>query len=244
MRFPRPLRRSPSRSSSRTRTPSAPHVHVSRGRIHAARGELEAAVADFTRALELHSELPGSYLERGRALFDLGDVAAAHTDFDRVLALEPGNIDALQGRAVAAIDLGVALLASNDSEAAQDRFYRALEDCDAVLAVDDRDPFAHWHRALALRGLDAHDWGAEALERAIALMPSPDTATIARLRADRGEALRLWGETAGRADKLEEALAEFAAAEPADLEDLAWTLSSRAAGLVSLGRHDSAEPLF
>jgi tetratricopeptide (TPR) repeat protein len=227
------------------KAPTVPYVHVARGRIHAACGELEEAVADFAQALHLHDGLAEAHVGRGGALLELGDFAGAQSDFDHALAVEPGNIGALQGRALAAINIGATLLGSNDYEAAQAQFERALDACDAVLAFEDDDALAHWHRGLALRGLDGHDWAADAFEQAVGLMPAAEKATIVRLRADFAEALRLWGETVNRKDKLERAVAEFAAvAEAADVDDLVWTLSSRAEALASLGKHEAAQALF
>ena len=219
-----------------TQAPNMPHVHVARGRVHAARGELEEAVSDFAQALNLDGGLAEAHVGRGGALFELGDFAAAYSDFDRAVAIEPEDVGALQGRALAAINIGATLAGSNEFDAAQAQFVARLRTATRCLHPDDGNAFAHWHRGLELRGLDGHDWATDAFERAIAFMPATETAIIVRgPRRLRGSA-RLWGETVGRKDKLEQAVAEFAAvAEWADVDDVVWTLSSRAAALASLG---------
>lgn len=225
--------------------PRFPHVHVACGRVNAALGNLQEALADFDRALNLHDALTEAYVGRARVLVELGDYARARADFDLAVQLDSEDSGALRGRALAAINLGATLLA-NDYEEAQGEFDRALRDCDALLVLHDQDGFAHWNRGLALRGLDGHDWATEAFGRGLGFMPAAEAVTILQLRADRAESLRLWGETVGRADKLEEAVSEFdAVAQLAEgAEDLVWTLSAKAAALSSLGRFESAQDAF
>jgi tetratricopeptide (TPR) repeat protein len=226
--------------------PTVPHVHIARGRANAALGNLEEALTDFERALSLHGGLTEAYLGRARVRLELGDYAGAHTDFDVAAGIERDNPGALRGRALAAINIGATLLGSNQYEEAQGEFVEALHDCDTALGFDDHDAFAHWYRGYALRGLDGHDWAVSAFGSALEFMDEAEAANIARLRADRAESLRLWGVTAGRADKLEEAVAEFmtVAQLAHQAEDLRWTLSGRAAALSSLRRYAEAEEAF
>jgi tetratricopeptide (TPR) repeat protein len=218
--------------------PNVPHVHVARGRANAVLGNLEEALTDFDRALSLHDGLTEAYVGRARIRFERGDYTGAQTDFD--IAAE------IRGRALAAINIGATLLGSNEYEESHGHFIHALRDCDNVLALDDHDAFAHWYRGYALRGLDGHDWAAEAFRCGLEFMPETEVANLTRLRADRAESLRLWGAAVGRTDKLEEAVAEFTTVAQLanDADDLVWTLSARAAALASLRRYEDAQDAF
>jgi hypothetical protein len=59
------------------------------GSAHLERREWREAIAEFTRAIELHRGLPDAYTSRGFAYMNFREHDAALADFDRALALEP-----------------------------------------------------------------------------------------------------------------------------------------------------------
>src|SRR5947209_5385332 len=68
--------------------PAHPTGHYFRGRCHAAAENYVAAVADFTRAIELAPD-EAAYNDRGIARVSLGEFAAAIADFGAALARSP-----------------------------------------------------------------------------------------------------------------------------------------------------------
>jgi tetratricopeptide (TPR) repeat protein len=64
---------------------------VSRGRIHFFLGRTDAALADFTRALELEPDSLQALSLRGAVYADTGDLERAIIDFTRFLRQQPGT---------------------------------------------------------------------------------------------------------------------------------------------------------
>ncbi|THD82030.1 MAG: tetratricopeptide repeat protein [Phenylobacterium sp.] len=71
---------------------------VRRAEASMARRDFTAAVADFTRAIELEPANPQHYLQRANAHLGARAPVLAMADFDQVLKLRPGNAAALVGR--------------------------------------------------------------------------------------------------------------------------------------------------
>jgi tetratricopeptide (TPR) repeat protein len=92
-----------------------------RGNIHVlSTAEYEAALADYTRALELNSTDDGAYTNRGNTYYVLAQYDAALADYDRALELKPGIAETYYDRAVARHALQAYQAALSD-------FTRALE---------------------------------------------------------------------------------------------------------------------
>ncbi len=63
--------------------------YLNRGLARYGKGEIDAAIADFTKAIELNPDLAWAHAERGIALLWRGDSAAAQQNLDRALQLDP-----------------------------------------------------------------------------------------------------------------------------------------------------------
>jgi tetratricopeptide (TPR) repeat protein len=92
-----------------------------RGNIHVlSTAEYEAALADYTRALELNSGDYEAYINRGNTYYALGQYDAALADYNRALELKPGIAETYYDRAIAQRALQAYQAALSD-------FTRALE---------------------------------------------------------------------------------------------------------------------
>jgi tetratricopeptide (TPR) repeat protein len=80
-------------------------AHHIRGIASAEKGDHQAAVADYSRSLEL-TPTTSAYYNRGTAYLALGDSAAALADFDRAIAGEPRVPQAHVNRALALLASG------------------------------------------------------------------------------------------------------------------------------------------
>jgi tetratricopeptide (TPR) repeat protein len=66
-------------------------AYFTRGLAHAERGDLEAAIADFSKAIDLDPKAAAAYNNRGTAYADKGNFSAALADFFRAIELNPKN---------------------------------------------------------------------------------------------------------------------------------------------------------
>lgn len=74
-------------------------AHYNRGKEHARRSAWPAAIADYSRAIELGYRDAGAYYARALANYESGNFDAALADYNQAIALDPNNLDALGGRA-------------------------------------------------------------------------------------------------------------------------------------------------
>ena len=85
---------------------------MGRGFIHFRKSNQEAAIADFSKAIELKPADPVAWNNRGYNRFAIGQHAEALADYDEAIRLEPKYALALQNRAW--------LLATTDQEEIRD----------------------------------------------------------------------------------------------------------------------------
>lgn len=71
--------------------PNSPELWSNRGTAQAAGKQLEAALASFTRALELNPGFLGAQLNRAHVLFELQRYAEAIPDYEALLARDPNH---------------------------------------------------------------------------------------------------------------------------------------------------------
>ncbi|HWR97283.1 MAG TPA: tetratricopeptide repeat protein [Candidatus Methanoperedens sp.] len=145
-------------------------AHYYRGLAHRRHGDTTAALADFTRALELDPGKVEAYNERGIIRTEAGDTALAIADFQRGLEIDAGN-------PLLNLNLGILHLNAGEPARALPFFERALER-DAASAA------AHMGRARALFARGEHRRSLEDLNRAEALGYAPDPA-LRRALAER-----------------------------------------------------------
>ena len=81
------------------KAPSNLFLLLSRGNYAARSGDREAAIADYTRAVNLKSDNVPALYQLGTALLDKGDLPAAGRTFDRLIAVAPSAPEGHFGRA-------------------------------------------------------------------------------------------------------------------------------------------------
>lgn len=131
---------------------------LAQGNAHAVQGRLDAAIAAWTRALEIDARLVAAQANLGVALLQQGQPEAAVAHLQRAAAAAPQRADILANLGAALMELG--------------RHADALACCDRALSVQPRLPMALANRALALRAL-GRPGEAEASYRT-ALASTPD----------------------------------------------------------------------
>ncbi len=141
-------------------------LYNQRGLEQVALGDLDAAVADFTEAISLGSDVPGPYLLRGNALADKGEFDAALADFAEAIRLDPefagswferGNLHLRRGALDEALadygraldlepDLAAAYFQRGNVHAQRGQWDAAIADYSAVLNLKPDDTAALTNR--------------------------------------------------------------------------------------------------
>jgi|GEM_PF-1956940 len=182
---------------------------LERGRALDNKGDHAAAVAVYSRALELEPRSAAALHDRALARRALHDLEGALADYDRALALTPGDVRTLNNRALVrkALDDHAGALADYDRvikegslgalplrNRARARVYvgdyaGALADAEAALRLEPGS--AVGHSALASVHLSRNNWEQTqaALDRALAIDPGDPyaltlRATVAHARGD------------------------------------------------------------
>jgi tetratricopeptide (TPR) repeat protein len=135
-------------------------------------GKYPDAIVHFTRALEIHSQLPDAYIERGSAHRILGETDAALADFQAAVDLNPTLADAHNGLAMIYLDrrdqshaleelnksIGLhptvdALFQRGQILDAQGNHQKAINDFDRAIEENRDAPYMYRARALAKANL-------------------------------------------------------------------------------------------
>jgi tetratricopeptide (TPR) repeat protein len=132
---PMPLDQPPTAPSTRVASPAVAAL-IASGKQAAVKAGLDKAFRDFTEAIRVDPDYPGSYAERGMILFKRGESERAIADYTAALTRDANYAPALRGRGMVhlyrgATDLAIAdltkaiLLAENDPSrlSALDLFY-------------------------------------------------------------------------------------------------------------------------
>ncbi|MBN1815591.1 MAG: tetratricopeptide repeat protein [Anaerolineae bacterium] len=127
------------------------------GTNHIYRSDYSAAVAAYSRAIELNGRDIVAYGGRGAARYRLGEYALAVVDFDRVLDLDPGNAIVYNNRGYAYNNLG--------------EYRRALTDLDHALELDPEFAIAYNGRGRTYVKLGEYERALADLNRALELDP-------------------------------------------------------------------------
>src|SRR5262249_39970051 len=99
-------------------SPRDDHLYQLRGRVYQKRGEFPEAVADYTRAIELHPDDDLAYFNRAIVRKDLGELDAAVADLDEAVRIDPRDGVYRLQRGLLRLDLDDADGAIEDSTAA------------------------------------------------------------------------------------------------------------------------------
>jgi tetratricopeptide (TPR) repeat protein len=164
-------------------------LHHNRGVALSEAGRHGAAIADFTRAIDLWPEYHTAWNQRGRAHRTLRDYDAAIADFGEAHRLKPDHRRYLSNR-------GLAFKLKGD-------YRRALADYDAALRLDPDDDVILHNRGVLHRDLKNYAAAVADLERSLALDPG-DTSTMVALgrayaaQGRHAEAIRYYDRTIER----------------------------------------------
>ena len=208
-------------------------------------GDPFGALMDLQQAIDLAPDRVDAYVQRGDLLNQLDRYNDAREDFTHALKIDKENTWARAGRISASI-YSADELGYEQFEQTLPLYEAALADCDQLLLRNSEDTFALWYRAVALRSLDGYDFAAESLSRLLELLQRSDDVSIARVHAEMGEALRLWGHALELPAKLEEAIAAFALSLDVapNTPELSWVFGATGSILAVLGRRDEAARYF
>jgi tetratricopeptide (TPR) repeat protein len=184
-----------------------------RGALHMRRGEREAALALFTRAVEVQPDFAEAHNNRGVVLQELKRWDEALRSYERALQLSPDYVDALYNRGVVLGELK--------------RWEDALQSYERVIALQRDHPRAHNNRGNVLHQLKRWDEAAQSYRRAL------------QLRPDHPEALNNLGVVLKDLRRWDEALQSYERAL-AVRPDYAEALNNRGVALKEVKRWDEA----
>ena len=120
-------------------------------------GNYVGAIADYTRAIEIKSDLAEAYGNRGNAKAELGQYFAAIADFDTVIQLKPDYAEAYNNRGIAKADLG--------------QYFAAIQDFDKAIQLKPYSASAYNSRGIAKTSLGQHFAAIQDFDKAIQLRP-------------------------------------------------------------------------
>ena len=120
-------------------------------------GNYVGAIADYTRAIEIKSDLAEAYGNRGNAKTELGQYFAAIADFDTVIQLKPDYAEAYNNRGIAKADLG--------------QYFAAIQDFDKAIQLKPYSASAYNSRGIAKTSLGQHFAAIQDFDKAIQLRP-------------------------------------------------------------------------
>lgn len=138
-------------------------VYVTRGYAYSGKRQYDLAIADFTRAIQLNSDLASTYVDRGMSYTLNGQYDLAIADYNRAIQLKPDNAFAYSNR-------GLAYTLKGQDDLAIADFNRAIQ-----LKPD--DAFAYGSRSIAYAHLGKCDLAATDAAQALRLDPQSKTKT-------------------------------------------------------------------
>jgi len=156
-------------SACRSALKQFPHdvsLWLAAAEIATARNDAGAALASYSKVLELTPDSPLAHYKRANIYKNRGELAQALSDYDRAIALDPGFAHALCNR-------GVALAALHRPDEALESYGRAI-------AISADDPVVHFNRGNLLHELGRDSEAESAYARALQLQPQNLQALINR----------------------------------------------------------------
>jgi tetratricopeptide (TPR) repeat protein len=131
-------------------------AYVNRGECYRYLGDLESAIADCSRAIELHPDNPNAYYSRAIAYYHAGDLQASIADYHQALDLFTDE----DSQSAVYSDLGLSLRALGDLAAAIEAFDRSVE-------LNPGYAIAYFNRGLTRYDLGENDKAIADLNRAL-----------------------------------------------------------------------------
>jgi tetratricopeptide (TPR) repeat protein len=153
--------------------PESPQVYLGRARAWTRLDESEQALADYTQALELASDLVEAHNERGLLLEAVGQYEQALEDYEELVRLAPES--------------EVAYRLRGDAHLALERYEEAVADYEQALELNPEFVEAHLGRGMVYAEQEAWDRVLQACEIAVQLDPA--NAAAYGLRAEANSAL-------------------------------------------------------
>ena len=101
-------------------TPTPADFYSKRADASLAKGEVDAALADYSKALEIKTDDPGLYVSRGKALFTKKSFDQSVKDYDKAIELAPKTAVAFLNRGASYEKLGEVQKALSDYKSAAD----------------------------------------------------------------------------------------------------------------------------
>jgi tetratricopeptide (TPR) repeat protein len=169
-------------------------AYYNRGIAQEEKKDYDAAIADYTRVIEIHPEV-AAYSNRGYAYMHKRDYDRAFADYASAIATDAGYADTYFNRGNAYDDIkdfdraaaeytkAIAISPMADfysdrglAYAANGRYERAIADYDRALAIDPKDPQAYDSRGGAYVGLGRYEDAIADFTRAIEVYPTHATA--------------------------------------------------------------------
>jgi tetratricopeptide (TPR) repeat protein len=132
-------------------------LYYVRGVEHAKKNEADAALADYSRAIELDPKLPRVFNDRGSLYGGKGEFDLAIKDFDRVIELDPSNAPAFNNRGLTYKNKG--------------DYDRAIQDLDQAIRLAPNYLLAYWNRGDAYRKKADRDHAVADYQKALSLNP-------------------------------------------------------------------------
>lgn len=193
-----------------------------RGMVYADLQDYPAALADYTRAIELDPQYAEAYYNRGVTHAKLNDYAAARADYTNAIELDPQYAEAYNNRgttyanqedysaALADFTKATEIDSKNVNawyncgvtQARQNEYKQAIESYDRALAIDAQKAEVWSNRGVALAELGKHKQAIDSYDQALKIDPR-DALTW----YNRGTALIKQGETEQAIESFEKALA-------------------------------------
>ncbi|POO00767.1 N-terminal acetyltransferase A, auxiliary subunit [Trema orientale] len=135
--------------------PNYPEALIGRGTALAFQRELEAAIADFTKAIQINQAACEAWKRRGQARAALGEFLAAIEDLSNALVFEPNSADILHER-------GIVNFKFKD-------FCAAVEDLSTCVKFDKDNTSAYTYLGLAFSSIGEYKKAEEAHLKSIQL---------------------------------------------------------------------------
>lgn len=145
-----------SERGSRHDTRDADYHHM-RGFQHRKNGDFHAAIADYTRAIELNPRHFKAYFNRGFSYDKLGDFRSAIADYTKALEIDPGN-------AYTFYNLGISYDRCG-------QFQLAVENFSQAISIDPNNADFYHNRGFSFRKLGYYDNAIADYTRALEIEP-------------------------------------------------------------------------
>ena len=192
-------------------------AYNSRGYAYFNKGEYDAAIADYTKAIELDPKDAIAYNNRGYAYLDKGEYDAAIADYTKAITINPKY----------ALGYGNRCAAYNQ----KGKYDQAIADCTQAIKITPNNPIAYKNRGNAYYNKGEYDLAIADFTKAIDINPK-----YFNVLGGLSHTLLFVRDFAKALESADEAIALA--------PDEIWLHTNRAHALMFLGRVDEARALY